>query len=100
MASLLLLCFLLYLGRWIERFTSRDLFRTMIERMPLTEETSTTFLQMHASQVSHWFLRKYDSVCPLFLQQLVFAPKWNRRDHMDVMKQIAFWNSKDFRECR
>ncbi len=84
----------LCLGRWIERYTSRDFFRAMLENLPSDNETSRkAFLRRLYSYIALECQRKWDSICPLFLQRMVFVPKWNRRSRDDLMKHIAFWRS-------
>eukprot|EP00934_Nitzschia_sp_Nitz4_P009251 Nitzschia sp. Nitz4//scaffold23_size168460//386//4464//NITZ4_002199-RA/size168460-augustus-gene-0.298-mRNA-1//-1//CDS//3329543575//9241//frame0 len=75
----------LCLGRWIERYTSRDFFRAMLEHVDMGSGKSFWF------KTVHWCQRQWDSVCPLFLQRMVFVPSWNRRSQDDLMKHVAFW---------
>jgi hypothetical protein len=98
--SLLLFLAWLVLGRWIERYTSRDFFRTMLEHMPVEDRKNQSMITRIFSIVSRWSQRKWDAVCPLFLQRLVFTPQYNRRSQGDLLKHIAFWRSQDNREHR
>lgn len=84
----------LSLGRWIERYTSRDFFRGMLEHLPASE-TQTDGGLLHRLQLKFklWCQRLWDAVCPLFLQRLVFVPKWNRRSQEELLKHVAFWRS-------
>jgi hypothetical protein len=100
--SLLLLFVWLALGRWTERHTSRDFFRVMLEHItpPNSRRGKTSRFRMILSTISHWFQRRWDAVCPLFLQRRVFTPHWNRRTPDDLMKHIAFWRSRNLPEQR
>lgn len=81
----------LLLGRHIERYTSRDFLRAMLEHLPSEEHINQGMLKRVKSGCGVGFQRLWDSVCPLFLQRAVFVPKWNRRTQEDLMKHIAFW---------
>jgi hypothetical protein len=100
--SLLLLFVWLALGRWTERYTSRDFFRVMLEHVtPLDRRRgNTSRVRRISSIISLWFQRRWDSVCPLFLQRRVFTPQWNRRTSEDLMKHIAFWRSRNLSDQR
>jgi hypothetical protein len=98
--SMLLFFSWLFLGRWIERYTSRDFFRAMLEHMPFDESSDLGILKRIISRVARWWQRKWDAVCPLFLQRMVFVPKWNRRSRNDLLKHVAFWRSQDQAEHR
>jgi hypothetical protein len=100
--SLLLLFVWLALGRWTERHTSRDFFRVMLEHTtPLDRRRgNTSRVRRILSTISLCFQRRWDSVCPLFLQRRVFTPHWNRRTSDDLMKHIAFWRSRNLTDQR
>ena len=98
MATVLIVAWLL-LGRWIERYTSRDFFRAMLEHISY-DDSDKPLLSKVGSRIALWFQRKWDAVCPLFLQRLVFSPHWNRRTQKDLLNHIAFWRSRDRREHR
>ena len=89
-----ILAFWLILGRYIERYTSRDFLRAMLEHSPAEQDVRKRggFRRLR-SCVSVACQRIWDSVCPMFLQRAVFVPKWNRRSRDDLMKHIAFWRS-------
>jgi hypothetical protein len=100
--SMLLLFVWLALGRWTERYTSRDFFRVMLEHItPLDHRRgNTSRVRKMSSTISLWFQRRWDAVCPLFLQRRVFTPHWNRRTSEDLMKHIAFWRSRNLSDQR
>ena len=89
-----ILAFWLILGRYIERYTSRDFLRAMLEHSPAEPDAwKRGIVSRLRSYVSVACQRKWDSTCPMFLQRAVFVPKWNRRSRDDLMKHIAFWRS-------
>ena len=90
-----LVMILLYLGRWSERWTSRDFTRAMLEHISFQPLQSTFFDRLLLR-----YMRRWDEMCPLFIQRLTFIPHWNDRSIGDLMKHIAFWRSLDFREHR
>lgn len=84
-----------------ERQISRSYERELTER--LSEHSSARNSGMLGRACGHISLRiqrLWDSICPLFLQQLTFTPKWNRRIYNEIMSRIAFERSKDNREHR
>jgi hypothetical protein len=84
--ALAMLCFIwLALIRWAERNTSRDFFRVLSEAMPEEERL--------LSRLSIRYQRKWDAICPLFLQRLLFVPQWNRRSRQDLLKWTAHCRS-------
>lgn len=99
-ACLILVVSWLFLGRWIERYTSRDCFRAMMEQVPFEERTEQSRGRRLLSALSEWCQRGWDAVCPLFLQRLTFTPQWNRRTQNDIMKHVAFWRSRERLEHR
>ena len=89
------------MGRWIERHTSRDLFRAMLEHMPGDgSESSEGMAKKISSRVNRSVHRTWDAACPLFLQRMVFVPQWNRRSQSDVLKNVAIWRGRQHREHR
>ncbi|CAB9510642.1 expressed unknown protein [Seminavis robusta] len=94
-AAVVLFLILLYLGRWCERWTSRDFTRAMLEHISF-QTLQSTFLERLLLR----YKRRWDEVCPLFLQRLTFIPQWNLRSAGDLFKHICFWRSQDFREHR
>jgi hypothetical protein len=89
-----ILIFWLILGRHIERYTSRDFLRAMLEHSPAEHDVMNQgILTRLGSYVNLTCQRMWDSICPMFLQRAVFVPKWNRRSRDDLMKHIAFWRS-------
>ena len=101
-AAVLVLAMWLIMGRYAERRISRSFERAMMEHLsnqqvPGAEER---FLPRTASRVSIWLQRQWDRTSPLFLQRLVFSPRWNHRDEIDVHNHVTAWRSKDLREHR
>jgi len=92
--AVLLVTFWLFLGRWTERWTSRDFTRAMMEHISKPVKGSSTLF----SRLMLWYNRKWDSICPLFLQRFTYMAPWNGRRMDDLMKHIAFWRSLDLRE--
>ncbi len=93
----------LFLVRRTERKIGRDFFRVMIEHVspePQDWYAKQSFFARAGMQFVNWCQRRWDASCPLFLQRLVFTPKWNRRTESDLIDHIASWRSKDFREHR
>ena len=72
----------------------------MLEHMPFDGSAEDSSLKRLHSKVRRWFHRRWDAVCPLFLQRLVFVPKWNRRTRNDLLKHVAFWRSRGCLEHR
>jgi hypothetical protein len=99
-ASLVLVCLWLFLGRWIERYTSRDFLRAMLEDVSFDDRANLSFFQRLCQRSFQWCQRTWDAVCPLFLQRMVFVPQWNRRSSSDLMNHVAFWRSQNHREHR
>ena len=99
-ASLLLLFSWLFLGRRIERYTSRDFFRAMVEHMSFDESNNHGLMKEVACRTRHWFERRWDAACPLFLQRSTFVPQWNRRNQNDVLRHVAFLRSRTQSEHR
>ena len=94
--AVLLVVFWLFLGRWTERWTSRDFTRAMKEHVTKPAEDASSFLDRLVLR----YKQRWDSICPLFLQRLTYAPQWNYREMSDLLKHIAFWKSQDLREHR
>ncbi|CAJ1945666.1 unnamed protein product [Cylindrotheca closterium] len=78
----------LVLGRWIERYTGRSYLRGMLEHQLTIDKSSKSF---YVKRFQRWYMRVWDTICPLFLQRLVFLVPWNRRKPNDVMKHAVFW---------
>jgi len=80
----------LVLGRWIERYTARSYLRAMLEhQFAICKSRNCSSINVF----QRWFMRLWDSVCPLFLQKLLFLVPWNRRSPSDVARHAAFWRS-------
>ena len=93
----------LALGRWSERNIERNFFRVMLEHVsPQSARNSgqKSRLERFRERLFLGYNRKWDAICPLFLQRRVFAPHWNRRTTDDLMKHIAFWRSRNLVEQR
>jgi len=101
-AAVLVLALWLIMGRYAERRISRSFERAMMEHLSNSQGASanTRFLPRMASHVSIWFQRQWDRISPLFLQRLVFSPRWNHRNDSDVRNHVTAWRSKDLREHR
>ena len=93
----LLLFFWLALGRWTERYTSRDFFRIMLEHVtPIDRGRERMSLVWRVLEgIPLWLQRRWDAVCPLFLQRRLFTPHWNRRSRDELLKHISDWRSRD-----
>lgn len=100
--AVMLLLVWLALGRWSERHISRDFFRVMLEHIspyaPRGERM--TRIKQFSVGISLWLQRQWDVLCPLFLQRRVFAPHWNRRSTVDLMKHLASWRSRNIVQQR
>ena len=96
-AAVLVLALWLIMGRYAERRISRSFERAMMEHLPSQQGSTKSRM---AAYVSIWFQRQWDRVSPLFLQRLVFTPRWNHRSESDVQNHLAAWRSKDLREHR
>jgi len=101
------------LGRWIERHTSRDYFRAMLEHIDHDSNASAQQRQTRSQQqqqqqqqhrrsvhriesyILHAIHRQWDALCPLFLQRLTFTPQWNRRSQNELKKHVAYWRSRN-----
>lgn len=80
----------LFLGRCVERYTSRDFLRAMLEDVSVSNDL----------RYIRWCQRTWDVLCPLFIQRMVFVPHWNLRSNSDLMKHAAFWRSQHYTERR
>jgi len=85
----------LALGRWNERHTSRDFFRIMLDHVtPIRmRDRNISFLALVRTKLWFWLQRRWDSVCPMFVQRRVFSPHWNRRSRDELLQHISFWRS-------
>lgn len=92
--AVLLFVFWLFLGRWTERWTSRDFTRAMMENVTTPTKGASSFTE----RLIRRYNQRWDSICPLFLQRLLYAPQWNTRGVGALVKHIAFWRSQDLRE--
>jgi hypothetical protein len=97
-AAVLVLLVWLMMGRYAERRISRSFERSMMEH--LSNKQKARFLPRTAYGVSIWYQRQWDRISPLFLQRLVFSPRWNRRSETQVRNHVIAWRSKDLREHR
>jgi len=68
------------------------------ERTTVENTTSDSVVPKLCTKVSLRFQQMWDAICPLFLQRFVFSPQWNCRDQDSLMRNVAFWRSKDRRE--
>lgn len=101
-AALVVVFLWLVMGRYAERNIGRSSERAMMEQLPATESLGTcpSFVNKIVLRLSIWYQRQWDRVCPLFLQRLVFTPRWNRRSRREFFNHIVSWRSKDLREHR
>ena len=101
-AACFVLALWLMMGRYAERRIGRSFERSMMEHLSNQRglRSNSRLLTRAASSVVLWFQRQWDRMCPLFLQRLVFTPRWNRRSDSDVRNHITAWRSKDLREHR
>jgi hypothetical protein len=91
----------LVLGRWVERYTSRDFLRMSMSPGSIT----STQLHRHRWKVfSDWLgltLSKWwDAICPVFLQSRAFSPEWNRRSRSGMLQHLSYWRSRNLAEQR
>ena len=93
-ASILLLLLFCWLGRYVERFTSRDFLRAIMEHVHVDNELRGGF----CGRINLWFEQKWDATCPLFLQRFTFVAHWNREQHAHLLKKAAFWRNQYDRE--
>jgi hypothetical protein len=101
-AAVLVLLVWLMMGRYAERRIGRSFERSMMEHLSNQQglTSKARFLPRTAFAVSIWCQRQWDRISPLFLQRLVFSPRWNRRSESEVRNHVAAWRSKDLREHR
>lgn len=101
-AAVLVLALWLIMGRYAERRISRSFERAMMEHLSKQQGAGSKarLLPRMGTHISIWFQRQWDRVSPLFLQRLVFSPRWNHRTESDVRNHVAAWRSKDLREHR
>eukprot|EP00536_Pseudo-nitzschia_multiseries_P009518 jgi/Psemu1/288517/fgenesh1_pg.267_\ len=97
-SSVILLLFYCMLGRWVERYTGRDLLRTMKELSSVAKKR-TILYQMY-SRILHGGERAWDAVCPSVLQRILYQAHWNRRNLSELMKYVSFWRSRECKERR
>jgi hypothetical protein len=99
-AAILVLAMWLIMGRYAERRISRSFERAMMEHLSNQQVPGEKkrFLPRTASRVTIWLQRQWDRTSPLFLQRLVFSPRWNHRNEIDVHNHVTAWRSKDLRE--
>jgi hypothetical protein len=93
-ASIFLLLILCWLGRYVERFTSRDFMRAIMEHVHVDNDLQRGRRGGFVSRVNLWFQQKWDATCPLFLQRFTFVANWNREQHVYLLKTAAFWRSQ------
>lgn len=98
-SAVLLLGVWMALGRWSERHTYRDLFRAMLEHL-IPAKPDKNILRRQFAAIKLWLLRRWDAVCPLFLQRRVFSPHWNLRSSRDLVRHIAFWRARNLKDHR
>jgi len=92
-AGLLLVVLYCVLCRWIERYTNRDFFRTMMEyNIPVRRECS--LLRKFHLTIIEWSERTWDAICPLTLQRFTFCLPRNRRNRNDLVKCMSSWRSR------
>jgi hypothetical protein len=98
--ALLLLFLWLRIGRWGERFTGRDFFRTMAEHIvpPDQRTVRLSFFQCFYERLKARYQRRWDTLCPIFLQRYIYAPPWNLRTRNDVAKHVAYWKGRNLPE--
>jgi hypothetical protein len=95
-AGLLLVVLHCVLCRWIERYTNRDFFRTMMEYIPVRRECS--LLQKFHLAIVEWSEQIWDAICPSTFQRLSFLAPRNRRNRNDLVKCISSWRSRVYGE--
>lgn len=99
LSAIMLIFVWMALGRWTERYTCRDLFRSMLEHLNPAEKEKS-FMRRNFTAAKLWFLRRWDAFCPLFLQRRVFSPHWNLRYHADLVRHLAFWRARNLAQHR
>jgi hypothetical protein len=93
LSSILVFGIWMGLGRWSERHTCRDFFRSMLEHLTPRQSNRHTFIRQ-IEFIKIWLLRCWDGCCPLFLQNRIFSPEWNLRTKSDFISHLAFWRAK------
>lgn len=115
-AALVIMILYLVLGRYTERHVGRSYERAMMEGISSLPSPSRHCQSSSSSTISPdrprgegpltkswskfklWIQRKWDVVCPLFLQRKVFTPQWNRASRSELTDHILRVRSEDFRE--
>jgi len=69
-----------------------------MEEIPAIKE-NRRFHRFHL-QFLQWLERRWDALCPLVLQRLIFLPRWNRRNNADFLKYLSSRRSRNSQECR
>lgn len=99
LSAIVLLGVWMALGRWSERHTYRDLFRAMLEHL-VPAEVEKNFVRRTMAALRLWLLRRWDAICPLFLQRRVFSPHWNLRSRSDLIRHLAYWRTRNLQHHR
>jgi hypothetical protein len=98
-ASLAVFMLWLTMGRYSERKIGRTFERSMMEH--LSSDVEASFVRRVFIKPFILLVERYwDQLSPIFLQRLVFTPRWNRRTHAEITDHIRSWRSKDLREHR
>lgn len=66
----------------------------MLEYVEAKDTKATTFLE----RLRMRYERRWDEICPIFLQRLSYTPSWNRRTLANLKNIVISWRSGDRRE--
>lgn len=84
----------LALARWTERNTCRDFFRVIQEHSVGMTKNAPAWKQFLARLLLR-YQKRWDSICPLFLQRKLYTPFWNKRSLLDLNRHVAHVRSRN-----
>ena len=99
-AALIVFGFYFVLGRMSERNVSRTYDRELSDRFGNRFPQNSGLVGKATWHVSQWVQRLYDNMCPWMIQRLIFVPGWNRRSREEILNNISYQRSIDYREHR
>jgi hypothetical protein len=99
-AAVIVFGFYFVLGRLSERNVSRTYCREMRDNIRERAPKDYGVVRKALWRISHWTQRLYDNACPWMIQRRIFVPRWNRRSAQEILDNISYQRSIDFREHR
>ncbi|GKY98131.1 hypothetical protein MPSEU_000770900 [Mayamaea pseudoterrestris] len=96
--AVMLLVAWMYLGRWAERYTSRDYMHILSEHATpsphISHKDVSARVHLQHSRLVMWLFGAWDDLMPMAVQKHLLLPPWSKRSKEEQAHHAALWSGR------